>query len=260
MPPLSPSDTLSAGNVIITGAAKRIGRALAVDFASQGWGVAVHYNHSSQKAQELVSQITADGGRAVALQTDLSDVNKLHKLVEEAGNALGPITTLINNASLFAPDDHLTLTPESWAAHMDINLRAPLFLAQALAAALPEGTAGNIINMIDQRVWRLTPRFLSYTVAKSGLWTLTQTLAQALAPKIRVNGIGPGPTLCNDRQSEADFQTQAAATLLGRVPELEEICAAVRFILASPAMTGQMIALDGGQHLAWETPDAVGPE
>lgn len=260
MAPLSSDDTLSTDNVIITGAAKRIGRALAVDFANQGWGVAVHYNRSSQEAEELVSQITADGGRAVALQADLSDVSKLHKLVEEAGTVLGPITTLINNASLFAPDDHLTLTPESWAAHMDINLRAPLFLAQALTAALPEGTAGNIINMIDQRVWRLTPRFLSYTVAKSGLWTLTQTLAQALAPKIRVNGIGPGPTLCNDRQSETDFQAQAAATLLGRGPELEEICAAVRFILASPTMTGQMIALDGGQHLAWETPDATGPE
>jgi len=260
MPPLSPSDTLSDGNVIITGAAKRIGRALAVDFASQGWGVAVHYNRSSQKAQELVSQITADGGRAVALQADLADVNKLHKLVKEAGDALGPITTLINNASLFASDDHLTLTPESWAAHMDINLRAPLFLAQALTAALPEGTAGNIINMIDQRVWRLTPRFLSYTTAKAGLWTLTQTLAQALAPQIRVNGIGPGPTLSNERQSEADFRKQTAATLLGSGPSLEEICATVRFILASSALTGQMIALDGGQHLAWETPDATGLE
>jgi NAD(P)-dependent dehydrogenase (short-subunit alcohol dehydrogenase family) len=256
----SPTTSPAPGNVLITGAAKRIGRALAFDFASQGWGVVIHYNRSSDSAKELVSEIEATGGRAVALKTDLSDVDRLSQLVDAATEALGPITTLVNNASIFTPDDLASLTSQSWAAHMDINLRAPLFLSQALAAALPAGTPGNIINMIDQRVWRLTPRFLSYTVAKAGLWTLTQTLAQALAPQIRVNGIGPGPTLRNDRQSEADFQTQATATLLGQGPQLEEICATVRFILASPAMTGQMIALDGGQHLAWETPDAVGPE
>lgn len=258
-PPLT-SSTPSPRNVIITGAARRIGKALALDFASQGWGVAVHYNQSSADAQELASQIIATGGKAIAIQADLTDVTTLGKLVEDARDTLGPITTLINNASLFVPDDLDSLTLDSWDAHMDLNLRAPLFLAQALTAALPEGVEGNIINMIDQRVWRLTPRFLSYTVAKAGLWTLTQTLAQALAPQIRVNGIGPGPTLCNDRQSKADFQNQAAATLLGKGPELEEICAAVRFILTSSTMTGQMIALDGGQHLAWQTPDAVGPE
>ncbi len=256
----SPALTPSPGNVLITGAAKRIGQALALDLANIGWGVAIHYNRSSGDAHELVRKITANGGRAVPLQADLSDMDRLKPLMNDAGAALGPITTLINNASLFAPDDLATLTPEGWAAHMDINLRAPVFLAQAFAAALPAGTPGNIINMIDQRVWRLTPRFLSYTTAKAGLWTLTQTLAQALAPQIRVNGIGPGPTLSNERQSEADFRKQTAATLLGSGPSLEEICATVRFILASSALTGQMIALDGGQHLAWETPDATGLE
>lgn len=252
--------TSPANNVLITGAAKRIGRAIALDFARQGWGVGVHFHRSAKPAQDLVAEIEALGGRAIALKADLADPSTLNALVTTAGMQLGSLTALINNASLFAPDDMSTLTPETWAAHMDINLRAPLFLSQAFAAQLPEGSEGAIVNMLDQRVWRLTPRFLSYTVAKSGLWTLTQTLAQALAPHIRVNGIGPGPTLSNDRQSEADFQAQTSATLLQKGPTLDEICTAVRFILASPSLTGQMIALDGGQHLAWETPDAAGPE
>jgi NAD(P)-dependent dehydrogenase (short-subunit alcohol dehydrogenase family) len=250
----------TTGNVLITGAALRIGRAIALDFAAQDWGVCIHYNRSNVEAENLASEINSQGGNAIALEADLSDIEELVPLVTKAGAELGQLTCLVNNASLFAPDDIKTLTLESWSAHIDTNLRAPLFLAQAFAAALPAGVDGNIINMLDQRVWRLTPRFLSYTVAKTGLWTLTQTLAQALAPQIRVNGIGPGPTLSNDRQSETDFQAQAAATLLGKGPTVEEICTAIRFILASKAMTGQMIALDGGQHLAWETPDAAGPE
>ena len=247
-------------NVLITGAAKRIGKAIALDFAQQGWGVAVHFNSSRTEATKLVEEIETMGGKAVALQADLTDLHALEPLVENADAALGPLTCLVNNASLFSPDGIGTVTPESWSAHMDTNLRAPLFLSQAFAHTLPKGENGNIINLLDQRVWRLTPRFMSYTVSKAGLWTLTQTLAQALAPHIRVNGIGPGPTLSNDRQSESDFQEQAAATLLKHGPSLDEICTAVRFILASKALTGQMIALDGGQHLAWETPDAAGPE
>ncbi|MEQ9143661.1 MAG: SDR family oxidoreductase [Parvibaculaceae bacterium] len=252
--------SMSPGTVLITGAAKRIGRALALDMAAQGWNVAIHYNRSGAEAEALAGEIEGTHHRAIALQADLADVSALGPLVADAAASLGPVTALINNASLFTPDDLESLTPESWAAHMDTNLRAPVFLSQAFAAALPDGQKGCIINMIDQRVWRLTPRFLSYTAAKAGLWTLTQTLAQALAPRIRVNGIGPGPTLSNDRQTEAEFQAQAGATLLGRGPTLEEICAATRFILASPALTGQMIALDGGQHLAWQTPDSIGPE
>lgn len=252
--------TLTPGNALITGSAKRIGRAIALGLASEGWGIAVHYGGSPEDATATVKEITDAGGRAVAFQADLAEMGALNPLVTSASDTLGPLTALVNNASLFADDDLETLTPESWATHMDTNLRAPLFLAQAFAQQLPAETQGNIINMIDQRVWRLTPRFLSYTSSKAGLWTLTQTLAQALAPKIRVNGIGPGPTLSNDRQSDLDFQAQAQATLLQRQITPEEICAAVRFILAAPALTGQMIALDSGQHLAWETPDAVGPE
>lgn len=246
--------------MLVTGGAKRIGRTIALGLAADGWAVAVHYGSSAEAAAETVQQIIEAGGRATAFQADLTDVNALAPLVEQVAAEMSPLTALINNASLFADDDLESLTPDSWAAHMDTNLRAPLFLAQAFAKQLPESSSGNIINIIDQRVWRLTPRFLSYTASKAGLWTLTQTLAQALAPMVRVNGIGPGPTLSNDRQSNADFEVQAASTLLQRQISTEEICAAVRFILASPAMTGQMIALDSGQHLAWETPDAVGPE
>ncbi len=247
-------------NALITGGAKRIGRAIALNLASEGWGIAVHYRGSAEDATTTVQEIIEAGGHAIALQADLADFNALNPLVATAKAELGPLTALVNNASLFANDDLATLTPETWAAHMDTNLRAPLFLAQAFAKQLPSDMQGNIINMIDQRVWRLTPRFLSYTTSKAALWTLTQTLAQALAPNVRVNGIGPGPTLSNDRQSAADFQAQAEATLLQRQITPEEICAAIRFILAAPALTGQMIALDSGQHLAWQTPDASGPE
>ncbi len=247
-------------NVLITGGGRRIGRAIALGLAADGWGVAIHYGRSEEDANQTVQEIVGAGGRAAAFQADLANANALSPLVDTARSEIGPLSALINNASVFAKDDLESLTADSWATHMDTNLRAPLFLAQAFAKQVPDGEAANIVNMIDQRVWRLTPRFLSYTVSKAGLWTLTQTLAQALAPKIRVNGIGPGPTLSNERQSNDDFEAQVAATLLGRQISPEEICAAVKFILASPAMTGQMIALDSGQHLAWETPDAVGPE
>lgn len=249
---------ISPKAVLITGAARRIGRMLALDLAAHGWAVAVHYNSSAEEAQAVVGEIAAHGGRAAPVRADLQDVKAVEALVPHAADAIGPLTCLINNASLFEHDDVETLTADSWDGHLDINLRAPAFLAQAFAAQLPDATQGNIVNVIDQRVWRLTPRFLSYTISKAGLWTMTRTLAQALAPKIRVNAIGPGPTLANERQSAAEFERQRDATILKRGATPEEICDAVRFILAAPAMTGQMIALDSGQHLAWETPDVVG--
>jgi len=246
----------SPGTVLITGAAKRIGRAVAEDMAARGWAVAVHYGGSEDAANDLVDAIKARGGKAAAFRADLSHTHEVKALVRLAANELGPLTCLINNASVFEADSLGDVSEESWALHMDANLKAPVFLAQSFAHQLPGDREANIINVIDQRVWRLTPRFLSYTLSKAGLWTLTQTLAQALAPhNIRVNGIGPGPTLKNERQDEADFARQQKATLLGRGAELREIAAAIRFILESPSMTGQMIALDGGQHLAWETPD-----
>lgn len=243
--------------VLITGAAKRIGRALARDFAANGWQVGVHYGASAGEAEALVREITSHGGRAAALQADLNELADCEKLVPACAAALGPVSCLVNNASRFERDDALDLNAEEWAAHQNINLRAPVFLAKAMAEALPEGAPGNVINIIDQRVWRLTPEFFSYTISKSGLWTATRTLAQALAPRIRVNAIGPGPTLASKRQSADGFARQQAAVPLERGPSLDEICAAARFILEADSMTGQMIALDGGQHLAWRTPDVT---
>jgi NAD(P)-dependent dehydrogenase (short-subunit alcohol dehydrogenase family) len=240
-----------AGAALVTGAAKRIGRAIALDLAKHGWSVAVHYNNSAAEAAELVAEIKEGGGRAVALKADLRREAEVETLVPRAAEALGPLTCLVNNASLFQMDKIDTVTRASWDAHIETNLRAPLVLAQAFARQLPAEARGNIVNMLDERVWKPTPYFLSYTVAKMGLWTLTRTLALALAPRIRVNGIGPGPTLPSARQTAEQFAQQNAALPLGRGTTPAEICDAIRFILAAPAMTGQMIALDGGQHLGW---------
>ena len=236
---------------LVTGAAQRIGRAIARDLAATGWAVAVHYRESRAEAEALVGEIAKAGGHAAAFGCDLAHESEVIKLVPRAAAALGPLTLLVNNASAFEMDKVETATRESWDCHIETGLRAPLVLSQAFARQLPEGADGNIINMLDQRVWKLTPYFLSYTVAKSGLWTLTQTLALGLAPTIRVNGIGPGPTLPSARQSPEQFKQQQAAVPLKRGPGLNEIAGAVRFILASPSLTGQMIALDGGEHLGW---------
>ncbi|MFN4142610.1 SDR family oxidoreductase [Aestuariivirga sp.] len=244
-------------SVLVTGSAKRIGRRLALDLAKEGWDVAVHCNTSPAEAEEVAGFIRGMGRRAVIVRGDLSDADVPDRLIAEASAALGGLTCLINNASLFEPDEVGAITQESWGEHLDTNLRAPVFLSQAFARQLPEGTEGNIISIIDQRVWKLNPRFFSYTTSKSGLWTATRTLAQALAPRIRVNAIGPGPALPSARMDQAEFDKQAALTLLGRGTSPEEISAAVKFILSQPALTGQMIALDGGQHLVWQTPDVV---
>lgn len=243
---------------LVTGAARRVGREIALGLARDGWTVALHHNHSAAEAAEAVAEIRAAGGKAETIHADLSDLAATQALIGTATNAVGPLTLLVNNASLFEHDGIETMTPESWAAHFDTNLRAPALLSQGFAAQLPEGTEGNIVNIVDQRVWAPTPRFFSYTVSKMALWDMTQILARSLAPSIRVNAIGPGPTLANARQSAADFQKQLDSTILRRGTSPEEIYAAIRFILAAPAMTGQMIALDGGQHLAWETPDVTG--
>ena len=244
--------------VLITGAARRIGRALALDFAAKGWRVGVHFGTSQVEAEALVAKIGRRGGASIALQADLNNLADATGLLPACAKALGSVSCLINNASRFERDEASTLSQEEWEAHQNINLRAPVFLAKALADDLPERMSGNVINVIDQRVWRLTPDFFSYTISKSGLWTATRTLAQALAPRIRVNAIGPGPTMASKRQSDEGFARQKEAVLLKRGPGLEEICATAQFILAAPSMTGQMIALDGGQHLAWQTPDVTG--
>lgn len=245
------TETTLVKTALVTGAARRIGRAIALDLARHGWNVAVHYHSSAAEAAALVAEITQLGRRAVALPADLAQEAESATLIPRAVEALGPLTCLVNNASLFEMDRIETMTRASWDAHIETNLRAPLLLSQALARQLPAESNGAIINMLDQRVWNLTPYFLSYTVAKSGLWTLTRTLALALAPRVRVNGIGPGPTLPSPRQTPEQFERQCRSMPLGRGTTPAEICAAVRFILEAPAMTGQMIALDGGQHLGW---------
>jgi NAD(P)-dependent dehydrogenase (short-subunit alcohol dehydrogenase family) len=234
---------------LVTGAARRIGRAIALDLGRQGWRVAVHYHGSKRDADGIVAEIVNAGGSAQAFAADLGNTAKASRLLGRAAAALGPLSLLVNNAAIFERDEPLTATPKSWDAHLDINLKAPFFLSQAFARQLPAKTEGNIINLIDMRVWRLTPHFTSYTLSKSGLWAMTQMLALAFAPHIRVNGIGPGPVLPSPRQSAQQFARSCASTPLGRGASPEEIATAVRFILASPAMTGQMIALDGGQHL-----------
>ncbi len=245
----------SRPTALVTGAAKRIGRAIALDLGRSGWRVGVHYNSSGDAAGETVEQIRADGGSAVALQADLEDLDAARGLLPACAKALSAPRCLINNASLFEQDDISTLNEDSFHRHMRVNLRAPVFLAQAFAKHLAAEQDGVIINILDQRVWKLTPDFFSYTVSKSALWAATRTLAQGLAPRVRVNAIGPGPAIANARQSDEAFERQRKATILQRGPELEEICAAVKFILDAPSMTGQMVALDGGQHLSWRTPD-----
>ncbi len=241
---------------LVTGAGRRIGRAIALDLARTGWAVAVHYHASAQAAEEVVAEIAAGGGRAVALHAELSDQAQVAALVPDATAALGPLGCLINNAASFENDSIETADRASWDRHMEPNLRAPLVLTQAFARALPEAAGGAVINLLDQRVWNPTPFFLSYTLSKAGLWTLTQTLAMALAPRVRVNGIGPGQALPSARQTPEQFARQCAMMPLGRGTSPAEICTAVQFILAAKAMTGQMIALDGGQHLGWAQPPA----
>lgn len=237
------------GTVLITGAARRIGRALALDLSRAGWTIAIHYRKSAPAALLLVEEIESNGGHAQAFQADLIDSEAPRALVEDVERVFGSPTVLINNASEFLPDTVQNLDNATWDLHLGINLKAPVFLAQAIAAGLPEGCEGNIINIIDQRVWNLTQDFFSYTISKAGLWTATRTLAQALAPRVRVNAIGPGPVLRSIHQTDDDFERESRSTLLGRGASTDEIAAAVRFILATPSLTGQMIALDGGQHL-----------
>lgn len=262
---------VGAGAALVTGAARRLGRAMAMDLARQGWSVAIHYATAEDEARDAVNEALRLGApRAAALQADLCDEAQTAGLVARAAQALGaPLSLLVNNASIFEYDRLETADRRSWDRHMESNLRAPFRLTQDFAAQAPEPerdeegrprAAACVVNMIDQRVWKPTPEFITYSIAKHGLWAATRMLAQALAPRIRVNAIGPGPTLRGARQSQEHFDRQRDAVPLGRGASPGEICAALRYILSADAMTGQMIALDGGQHLAWRTPDVLGIE
>lgn len=242
---------------LVTGAARRLGRAMALDLAAQGFAVALHHSRSGAEAEALAALIVDQGGRAVTVAADLAAEDQVQALVPAAERALGPIGVLVNNASTFERDEVDSATRASWDFHMEVNLRAPFVLSQAMAARLPAQAEGVIVNLIDQRVWNLTPHFTTYTLSKAGLWTLTQTLALALAPRIRVAAIGPGPALPSVRQSQEQFDAQCASTPLARGTSPDEVAQALRFILASRSFTGQMLALDGGQHLQW-APAAAG--
>lgn len=239
------------GTALITGAARRIGKAIAVDLAAHGWNIAIHYNSSHKEAEDVAAEVHRYGVKVDIFQADLGMESECEQLVPSIRQKMGPLTCLINNASVFEHDTPKTATRDSWDRHMQVNLRAPFVLTQGFRAQLPEKIEGNVINIIDQRVWNLTPVFTSYTLSKTGLWALTQTLAQGLAPDIRVNAIGPGPTLRNTFQSEQSFDQEWKSVLLGRKVDLWEVCEAIRFILDARSMTGQMIALDSGQHLGW---------
>ena len=239
---------------LVTGAAKRIGRALALDLAAAGFDLAVHYRSSAAEAQAVVAAVAALGRRAVALPADLADERATAALVGEAAAALGPITLLVNNAAVFEYDRPETADHERWQRQMAINLRAPLVLTQGLLAQLPAGGPADVVNLIDARVLNLTPHYTSYTISKAGLWVLTQHLARALAPRVRVNAIAPGPVLPHAGMSDQAFAALARATPLGRGPSIEDICRALRAILETPSMTGQLLALDGGRHLGWLLP------
>jgi NAD(P)-dependent dehydrogenase (short-subunit alcohol dehydrogenase family) len=245
-------ETVPIKTALVTGAAKRLGRAIALKLAANGWDIAIHCHQSKDEGEATAAEIRNLGRRVAIVEADLTREVEVEQIVPAATKALGPLTCLVNNASAFEMDKVETATRESWDRHIETNLRAPLVLSQAFARQLPPEAEGNIVNMLDQRVWKLTPYFLSYTVAKMGLWTLTRTLALALAPRIRVNGIGPGPTMPSPRQSAGQFEAQTAAVPLGHGATPEEIAAGVLFILSAPSMTGQMIALDGGEHLGWQ--------
>ena len=234
---------------LVTGAAQRIGRAIALDLAAHGWQIAVHYATSRDAAETVAEEIRGLGRRATTFAADLSRSAEVRGLIPRCISGLGAPNCLVNNASLFLDDTLASLEEESWQAHMNVNMRAPVLLAQSMAAQLPPGAQGHVVNIVDQRVLRPTPEFFSYSASKAGLWWATRTMAQALAPAIRVNAVAPGPVLRSIHQSQEEFEAEQGATLLGYGASPEEIASAVRFLIETPAITGQMICVDGGQHL-----------
>lgn len=248
----APSGTTSNSGYIalVTGASRRIGRVIALGLAEAGWDIGVHCRSSKREAESLAGKIQAFGRQAVLLEADLSDAEAVCKLVPRCAEMLGPPSCLVNNASLFQQDALTTLTAESWQAHMDVNLRAPVLLARSFAETLPDDRGGVIINIVDQRVDSPSPDFFSYSVSKAGLWWVTRTMAQALAPRIRVNAVSPGPVLPSIHQTGEAFERESQSTLLHRSVPPEEIAEAVLYLVKATSVTGQMLTVDSGQHLA----------
>jgi NAD(P)-dependent dehydrogenase (short-subunit alcohol dehydrogenase family) len=247
-----------AGPALVTGAAKRIGLAVATRLAAAGRPVILHASpRSCVEAEQAAAALKSAGARVAVVVADLADAAQTEALTGEATRIFGPIRLLVNNASLFAVDSAEDFSLESFERQMAVNLRAPTILARDVARRLPEAASGAIVNIIDQRVWRLTPRYFTYTLAKSALWTATRTMAQAFAPRIRVNAVGPGPALPNAAFDEAAFDKEARGVLLRHAVSVDAIVDAVVYLAGAESVTGQMIAVDSGQHLAWETPDVL---
>ncbi len=239
-------------NILVTGGGKRIGRVIAARLAADGWNVVVHYNHSQDEALACVAEVEAAGQQGIAIQADLTDEDQVLRLGREAFDAFeGGLAGIVNNASVFVRDEAMTANRSLWDLHMAVHVRAPFVLTQCLAGALAEDAEGAIVNIIDQRVLNPTKHFTSYTLSKMALWDQTQVLARSLAPKVRVNAVGPGPVLPSTRQSDVDFDRQARQTPLARAVDTAEIAAATSFLLDARSVTGQMIAVDAGQHLNW---------
>lgn len=251
------TDPAGRGAALVTGGGKRIGRAICLELARSGFDVVVHYRSSRDAAEAVADEARALGKHASTIQADLSVETEVKTLIPAAAAAAGPgpLSALINNASVFEPDEVGSLERSVWDAHLETNLRAPILLAQAFAAQAPDGSS--IVNLLDQRVLKPDPRFFSYGLSRAGLWWATRTLAQALAPRVRVNGVGPGPTLPSVHQTPADFAAEAGATLLGQPVAPQAVASAVRWLLEAEFVTGQLIAVDAGQHLGWKTPDIL---
>jgi NAD(P)-dependent dehydrogenase (short-subunit alcohol dehydrogenase family) len=242
---------------LVTGAPNRLGAAMVRALAAAGWAVIIHHRGGRDEARALAAEITASGGNAAAIGADLAIRRQREALTGKAGALFGPLTLLVNNASSFEPDSIADLDEEVWDRHLAIHLEVPAFLARDFAAQLPAEVQGNIVNIIDERVLHLTPNYFSYTLSKAALWTMTQTMAQSLAPRIRVNAIGPGPTLRESGQSQAAFDKSRAAAPLGYAANASDICDALMYLVGARAVTGQMIAVDGGKHL--DFPASRGP-
>ena len=236
--------------LLITGAATRVGKAIALHFAERGWNIALHYFRSSGKAKELKKIIEQHWVKVALIKADLKNPKQTEKIIPFAKKKLGTIDCLINNAALFEKDDIANFTTKSWNDHLNINLLAPAILTKQFAKQASKKTVSNIINIIDQRIFNLTPFFMSYTVSKSGLQTLTKTMAMRLGPNIKVNGIAPGPTIKSKRQTDRHFRNQVKSTLLKKSVHLDDICNAIELLIENNSITGQIIAVDSGQNLS----------
>ena len=250
---------MEANKIIITGAATRMGAAIAKKLSGPNVEIVIHYNKSKLNAEKLQKELKKNKTKVWLVKGDLSKENDLKKIIKFAKSKLKYFDCLINNASLFENDNLKNFTSKSWDNHLNVNLKAPAFLTKEFAKNI-KGKNNNIINIIDQRVFKLTPFFTSYTLSKTGLYTLTKTSAMSLAPNIRVNGIAPGPTIKNKRQTNKHFKKQYLATPLKQQVDVREICNAVDFFIKNSSITGQVLAIDSGQNLNWQTPDVIGKE